>query len=254
MNTLLRLFGDFRWEDGIDILLVAFAFYILLLLLREARGLRVLLGFGALFLAGALAGRFHLLTVEWLLTNLWPVLVIALVVVFQPDLRRLMNRLVRYGGWGSGLQAEAALFQEITKAADELVKVKHGALIVLERGEHLDAILETGTRLDAEVTADLLVSLFMPGTPLHDGAVIIRAGRAAAAGCILPLSQNPNLSRAYGTRHRAALGLTEETDAMAVVVSEESGTISLVMAGKMTVNLDSETLEEMLALYGTKAP
>jgi diadenylate cyclase len=252
MSTLLHLFNDFRWEDGLDILLVAFALYVFLLMLREARGLRILVGFGALFLAGALASWFHLLTVEWLLSNLWPVLVIALVVVFQPDLRRLMNQLVRYGGWGGVFRGEAAIFKEITRAAKELVKSRHGALIVLERGEPLDSILESGTRIDAEVSADLLVSLFTPGTPLHDGAVVLRSGRAVSAGCILPLSQNPNLSRTYGTRHRAALGLTEETDALAVVVSEETGTISLVMAGKMTPGIDSETLEEMLTLYGTK--
>jgi len=252
MNNLDPLLRDFLWTDALDILLVSVALYFMLLLLREANGLRTLGVFGALFLTGAAATRFHLVTVEWLLTNLWPVLLIALVVVFQPDLRRLFNRLVRGGWWGSVFRGEAVVFQEITRAVRELVKAKTGALIVLERNEPLDQVLESGTRLEAEVSADLLASLFFPGTPLHDGAVVIRNGRVAAAGCILPLSQNPNLSRQYGTRHRAALGLTEETDALAVVVSEETGSISLAMAGKITPKIDAETLEEMLTLYGSK--
>jgi diadenylate cyclase len=252
VNYLLSLFRDFRWVDGLDIFLVAVAMYFVLVLLREVQGLRILLGFGVLFLVGVGAGRFHLITVEWLVTNLWPVIFIALVVLFQPDLRRLLNRLVRGGWWGGVFRGEHAVFQQITKAVRELVKDKHGALIVVERNEPLEVVLESGTRLDAEVSSDLLVSLFMPGTPLHDGAVVIRNGRISAAGCILPLSQNPNLNRTYGTRHRAALGLTEETDALVIVVSEETNQVSLAMAGKITPKIDAETLEEMLTLYGSR--
>ena len=252
MNYLNSLFRDFSWVDGLDILLVAFVMYFVLVLLREVQGLRILIGSGILFLAGAAASHFHLITVEWLVTNLWPVIFIALVVLFQPDLRRLLNRLVRGGWWGGVFRGESAVFQQVTKAVRELVNTKHVALIVVERNEPLEAIMESGTRLDAEVSSDLLVSLFTPGTPLHDGAVVIRNGRVSAAGCILPLSQNPNLSRSYGTRHRAALGLTEETDALAVVVSEETGTVSLAMSGKITPKIDAETLEEMLTLYGSR--
>jgi diadenylate cyclase len=124
--------------------------------------------------------------------------------------------------------------------------------VVIEREDNLQSIIDSGTKMDAEVTAELLVTLFVPHSPLHDGAVVIRNGKIAAAGCILPLSQNPNLSKSYGTRHRAAVGITEETDALAVVVSEETHTISFTMAGKITPEIDTETLEEMLTLYGAK--
>lgn len=252
MHYLLSLFHDFHWVDALDILLVTIVLYLLLVLLREVHGLRLLVGFGAFFLVGAAASRFHLITVEWLLTNLWPVLIIALVVLFQPDLRRLLNRLVRGGWWGGGFRGDQAVFHQMTEAVEELVRARHGALIIIERNEPLDAVMETGTKLDADVSPELLVSLFFPGTPLHDGAVVIRAGRVAAAGCILPLSQNPNLSKVYGTRHRAALGITEESDALAVVVSEETGNVSLAMAGKITPKLEPGTLEEMLTLYGSR--
>jgi diadenylate cyclase len=124
--------------------------------------------------------------------------------------------------------------------------------VVIEREDNLQGIIDSGTKMDAEVTAELLVTIFVPHSPLHDGAVVIRNGKIAAAGCILPLSQNPNLSKSYGTRHRAAVGITEETDALAVVVSEETHTISFTMAGKITPEIDTETLEEMLTLYGAK--
>jgi diadenylate cyclase len=252
MNYMTSLFRDFRWVDGLDILLVAVVMYFVLVLLREVQGIRILIGFGVLFMVGIVASHFHLITIEWLVTNLWPVILIALVVLFQPDLRRLLNRAVRGGWWGSVFRGQGDVFQQVTKAVRDLVKAKYGALIVLERNEPLEAILESGTRLDAEVSSDLLVTLFTPGTPLHDGAVVIRNGRVIAAGCILPLSQNPNLNRSYGTRHRAALGLTEETDALVVVVSEETNNVSLAMSGKITPKIDAETLEEMLTLYGSR--
>jgi len=252
MSYLNSLFRDFRWVDGLDILLVAVAMYLLLVLLREVRGFRTLVGFGFLFLVYAAASYFHLDTVVWLVTNSWLVLLIALVVLFQPDLRRMLNRVMHGGWWGGNFRNERVVFQHVTQAVRDLRKAGHGALVVLERNEPLDAILETGTKLDAEVSTELLVSIFMPGTPLHDGAVVLRNGRIIAAGCILPLSQNPNLSRSYGTRHRAALGLTEEPAALAVVVSEETGNVSLAMSGKITPRIEAETLEEMLTLYGTR--
>jgi diadenylate cyclase len=132
------------------------------------------------------------------------------------------------------------------------VKSRRGAIVVIEREDNLQSIIDSGTKMDAEVTAELLVTIFVPHSPLHDGAAVIRNGKIAAAGCILPLSQNPNLSKSYGTRHRAAVGITEETDALAVVVSEETHTISFTMAGKITPEIDAETLEEMLTLYGAK--
>jgi diadenylate cyclase len=252
MNNLATLFYNFRFADLLDILIVSYVTYQLLLLIREVRATRIVLGFAILFLATAIASQFHLLTLDWLLSNLGPFFLIAFVVVFQPDLRRIITQIGRGGFWGGVFQGEAALFKEITTAVRDLVKTRRGALIVIERDDSLQSVFESGTKIEADVTSELLGTLFVPHSPLHDGAVIVRDGKIAAAGCILPLSQNPNLSKSYGTRHRAAVGITEETDALAIVVSEENHTIAFAMAGKITPEIDGDTLEEMLTLYGTK--
>lgn len=252
MNNLITLFSSFRPADLFDILLVAIITYQLLLLIREVRANRIVLGFAVLFLVSVIAAQFHLLTLDWLLSSLGPFLLIAFVVVFQPDLRRLISQIGRGGFWGGVFQGDAVLFKNISNAMQNMVKSRRGAIVVIEREDSLQGIIDSGTKIEAEVTSELLSTLFVPNSPLHDGAVIIRNGKIAAAGCILPLSQNPNLSKSYGTRHRAAVGITEETDALAVVVSEENHTISFTMAGKITPEIDSETLEEMLTLYGAK--
>jgi diadenylate cyclase len=252
MNDLITLFSYFRFADALDILVVAYLTYRLLLLIREVRAVRIVLGFTVLFLAAVAASQFNLLTLDWLLSKLGPFLLIAFVVVFQPDIRRLITQIGRQGFWGGMYQGDAMLFKEITTAVKDLVKSKRGALIVIERDDSLEDVFESGSKIEAEVTAELLATIFVPRTPLHDGAVIIRNGKIAAAGCILPLSQNPNLGKSYGTRHRAAVGITEETDALAIVVSEEHHHIAFAMAGKITPEIDVETLEEMLTLYGTK--
>jgi diadenylate cyclase len=252
MNDLITLFSYFRFTDVLDILVVAYITYRLLLLIREVRAVRIVLGFTVLFLTAVAASQFNLLTLDWLLSKLGPFLLIAFVVVFQPDIRRLITQIGRQGFWGGVYQGDAVLFKEITTAVKDLVKAKRGALIVIERDDSLEDVFESGSKIEAEVTAELLATIFVPRTPLHDGAVIIRNGKIAAAGCILPLSQNPNLGKSYGTRHRAAVGITEETDALAIVVSEEHHHIAFAMAGKITPEIDVETLEEMLTLYGTK--
>jgi len=252
MNNLITLFASFRLADLFDILLVAFITYQLLLLIREVRANRIVLGFAVLFIVSVVAAQFHLLALDWLLSNLGPFLLIAFVVVFQPDLRRLISQIGRGGFWGGVFQGDAVLFKAISGSVQSLVKSKRGAIIVIEREDSLQGIADSGTKMESEVSAELLVTIFVPNSPLHDGAVVIRNGKIAAAGCILPLSQNPNLSKSYGTRHRAAVGITEETDALAVVVSEENHTISFTMAGKITPEIDAETLEEMLTLYGAK--
>jgi len=248
MNILIALITNFRWVDAVDIVVVSLVVYQVLLFIREVHATRIVLGLGFLFLAAAIASQAHLLTLDWLLSSVGPFVLIAIVVVFQPDLRRIITQLGRGGLFGGVFQGEAVLFKEITTAVKNLVKSRRGALIVIERDDSLQSVLDSGTKIEAEVTSELLV----PHSPLHDGAAIIRGGKIAAAGCILPLSQNPNLSKAYGTRHRAAVGITEETDALAIVVSEENHTIAFAMAGKITPEIDAETLEEMLTLYGTK--
>ena len=252
MSHLTTLFLNFRLWDILDILAVTWVVYQFLLLIHEVRATRIVLGFAILFLVAVAASQIHLLTIDWLLSNLGPFFLIAFVVVFQSDLRHMITRIGRSGFWGGVFQGEALWFKEITAAVHDLVKAKRGALLVLERDDNLQSVMDTGTKIEAEVTAPLLFTFFVPQSPLHDGAVVIRGGKIAAAGCLLPLSQNPNLSRSYGTRHRAALGITEETDALAIVVSEENHTISFAMAGKITPEIDVETLEEMLTLYGTK--
>lgn len=252
MNILIALFTNFRLVDAVDITVVSLVVYQVLLFIREVHATRIVLGLGVLFIAAAVASQAHLLTLDWLLSSVGPFVLIAIVVVFQPDLRRIITQLGRGGLFGGVFQGEAALFKEITTAVKSLVKNRRGALLVIERDDSLQSVLDSGTKIEAEVTSELLVTLFVPHSPLHDGSAIIRGGKIAAAGCILPLSQNPNLSKAYGTRHRAAVGITEETDALAIVVSEESHTIAFAMAGKITPEIDAETLEEMLTLYGTK--
>ena len=253
MNSLITLLSNFRFPwDLLDILVVSVVTYQLLLLIREVRATRIVVGFLFLFLATAFASQFHLMTMDWLLSYLGPFFLIAFVVVFQPDLRRILTQIGRGSLWGGVFQGEAVLFKEITTAVRSLVKMRLGSLIVIERDDSLQSVFDSGTRVEAEATNQLLVTLFVPHSPLHDGAVVIRDGKIAAAGCILPLSQNPNLSKSYGTRHRAAVGITEETDALAIVVSEENHTIAFAMAGKITPEIDAETLEEMLTLYGTK--
>jgi diadenylate cyclase len=253
VNQLSVLISDFRLTDAIDILIVAVGIYYLLLLIREVRAFRLIVGLSLLLLSSAVAKHFNLLTFEWLLTGLWTVLLIAFVVLFQPDLRRLLSRIGGGRFFGSVLAPGEPLFQEIVRAVKDLSRKRQGALVVLERGDNLQTFIDTGTPMDSTVTAELLGTLFMPRSPLHDGAVIIRNGRIAAAGCILPLSESPDLNKSYGTRHRASLGITEETDALAVVVSEETKDISFAISGRITPRIDGETLEEMLTLYAARS-
>ena len=191
MNNLITLFSNFRFVDVLDILVVSYLTYQLLLLIREVRATRIVLGFAILFLATVIASQFHLLTLDWLLSNLGPFFIIAFVVVFQSDLRRIITQIGRGGGfWGGVFQGDAVLFKELTAAVKDLVKTKRGALIVLERDDSLQSVFDNGTKIDADVTAELIVTLFVPHSPLHDGAVMLRGGKIAAAGCMaLPISR-----------------------------------------------------------------
>jgi diadenylate cyclase len=248
----LQLFAAFRWQDAVDIVLVAFVVYHLLLMIRDTRAMQMLQGFLVLLGFALIGIQFGLYTLNWLLTSLWAVWLIAFTIIFQPELRRILVQLGRRRLFLGFFKEEARLYKEITEACRALARRRIGALIILERDVNLKTYVDSGTPLDAELSSELLVTLFVTRTPLHDGAVVIREGRVAAAGCILPLTQDPNVSKQYGTRHRAAIGITEETDAVAVVVSEENHSISLAVAGKITPAIDSQTLEEMLTLYGPR--
>jgi diadenylate cyclase len=244
------LLHTFRLRDAIDILVVAVVLYRVFVMFKETRAVQMLLGLGGLMVASFVARRFELFSTSWLLENFWSFWVLALIVLFQPELRRALAQLGQSRLFqGMALVAReqrSHLLDDVVKAADALAGRRIGALLVLERNTGLRNYAELGVPLDAMVSADLLVSLFLPYSPLHDGAVFIRGDRVAAAGCFLPLSRNTQLGRAMGTRHRAALGLAEETDAVVLVVSEESGRISLAVAGRMESALDRDSLRRRL--------
>ena len=243
----------FRVRDAIDIILVALVLYRVFVMFKETRAVQMLLGLAALMAASFLARRFELYGTSWILDNFWSYWVLALIVLFQPELRRALAQVGQNPFFRvvtrAGREQQSHLLDEVAKAAQSLARKRIGGLVVLERATGLRNYIELGVPLDALVSADLLESLFLPYSPLHDGAVFIRGGRVAAAGGFLPLSRNAQLGRTMGTRHRAALGLSEETDAVVLVVSEESGRISLAVEGHMESPLDSEALRRRLAEF-----
>lgn len=235
------------WRDLIDVLAVTLVVYNLLLLIRGTRAVQMLLGMlfvGILYYG---ARWFELPTLETILESLLIFLPVAIIVLFQQEIRRALATFGSNPLLGLTRQQKVeSTFEEVVVAATALSARRIGALIVMERHEGLRNYIENGILLDAAVSFDLLMNIFTPDAPLHDGAVIVREDRIAAAACFLPLSNDPNLSKEYGTRHRAALGITEETDAVAVVVSEETGTISIAVDGDMVRDLDSRTLRSFL--------
>ncbi len=238
------------WRDVIDIALVAIVIYNLLLLIRGTRAVQMLLGI--LFIAAAygVADLAGLKTLRDILAAFILVLPIAIIVLFQQEIRLALASFGRNPLWGLGAHRKVeSTINEVVLAATTLAERRIGALIVIQRLEGLRNYIENGVGIDANVTYDLLINLFIPDTPLHDGAVIIQQDRIAAAACFLPLTLNPELSKEFGSRHRAALGISEETDALAIVVSEEKGMISLAMYGELIRDLDGKTLRNSLYKY-----
>jgi uncharacterized protein (TIGR00159 family) len=233
-------------RDTLDIVLVALGIYWLLLLIRGTRAVQILVGLIVLMVASAASEYFELVTLRLILEYFLSSAVLIIIVLFQHDIRRALARVGR--GFFPAVSAEQAsqIVEDVVRAAQALSGKRVGALIVLERETGLADQIEAGTALDAEVSKDLLVSLFQPHSPLHDGAVVIQNGRIALAGCILPLTQRADVPEGVGTRHRAALGITEETDAVVVVVSEESGSISLAVGGELLRHLDAPRLRGAL--------
>lgn len=237
--------------DVIDILIVAFVVYKILGFIRETRAEQLVKGLLILVIATFLAGKLNLYTMSWILNGTLTLGVIALVIVFQPELRRGLEYVGRSkivkSPFGQFNKEKAKLIvSSFTNAIDEFSKTKTGALIVVERETALNDVAETGTRLDALVSSEILGNIFYEGAPLHDGAVIIRGERVMAAGCVLPLTQNNSLGSELGTRHRAALGITENSDALVLVVSEETGIISLADNGRLNRFLDIKSVEKIL--------
>ena len=244
MELLIDRLSHFGWRDFIEVAIIAYLFYRLLLLLRRTRAMRMVWGLVVLGLIGVFANLAEFRALNFLLSNIYTYLVFGIIVLFQNEIRRLLTSLGRTaylrsmrGGRGSEIDP----IDEIVTAA-----TRHGAIIVFEREMSLRQYADAGIIMDAATSYDLLVSIFNPATPLHDGAVIMRQGRISAAACFLPLTLNPRLSRELGSRHRAAIGITEETDAIALVVSEETGKISVVVDADLQRGLDSKELARRL--------
>jgi len=231
----------------IDVLLVAVIIYEFLALVQGTRAALMLVGVGALGIAFYLARVGELTTVSWLMDTLLPYAVFALIVVFQSEIRQALARLGRGLTLSRTLASEADAYDDIVLAANLFSQNQTGALIVIEREVGLRTYIESGVPLDAHLSYDLLATIFRPSAPLHDGAAIVQGDRIAAAACFLPLSMNPVLSTQLGTRHRAGIGITEETDAIAVIVSEETGAISLAVGGKIERDLTVEELRTRLS-------
>ncbi len=238
---------EYWWIDVLDILIVAFIIYQVLQLIRGTHAVQVVLGGAVLALLFSASQWLDLQAVNWLVRTFLPYAVFGILVIFQPEIRKMLAHIGKtpLGGMFGAPRTEEIL-DEMVLATTTLASKKIGAILVLERDMGLKSYIETGIALDAHITYDLLINIFTPGTPLHDGAVIVQGNRLAAAACFLPLTVNPELSRTLGSRHRAAIGITEDTDALAVVVSEETGTISMVEGGRIRRGLDGRTLRQTL--------
>lgn len=257
LRELWALISGIQWNDAIDILLVALLFYFLFSLLkgtRSAVALRGLIGILLIsFLIYFLARLARLSALTLLFRSFWLIVVLMFILLFQNELRRALTEAGQIKLFRHFFTQGGEYVDEIIKAVNIMSKRRIGGLIVIERQNPLKTFIDTGVEIDSAVTSDLLRTIFAPFSPLHDGAVIIRNDRIVAAGCILPLSDDPTLSKDLGTRHRAAIGLSEETDAIVVVVSEETGTISLAVNGTLERGLQLETLKKRLTeLLGIK--
>ncbi len=246
MNFSWEILRIFSWKDLLDILMVSVFFYGILYFLRITKGLQIFKGLVILASFWLFAELMGLRTLSWVFEKLWTVGLFSLVVIFQPEIRKALSRLGQRTGLSVIKPVEERVVERIVRAVSFLSDRQIGGLIVIERGQSMEGIVEGCVLIDSLVSVELLITIFNPLTPLHDGAVVIRGDRVLYASCILPLSKSAQLPKKYGTRHRAALGISEESDAICVVVSEETGEISLAMDGKLQRNLDPEILKEIL--------
>lgn len=259
MNTVAGFFQDIGnlistigFADIVDILIVAYLIYMVIDLIRKTSSYNLTKGLLVLLVALWLSGLFKLTMINYLLRKAVEIGLIALVIIFQPELRKLLAKMGSrkfYGFFSAKAQDTSELDAAITQtvlACEQMSKTKTGALILFERNIMLNDIMTTGTIIDADITAELLKNIFYPKAPLHDGAVVIKKARIAAAGCVLPLTSNNNLSKDLGMRHRAGIGASEQSDALVVIVSEETGAISVAIEGMLKRNLDKQTFEKLL--------
>ena len=252
--TITKYIQLIKITDVLDIAIVAVLIYQLLKMIRETRALQLVKGIAFLFVLLQISAWMNLTALNYILKNVMQVGLFSVVVIFQPELRSFLERMGRskvgkifdFSSASSNESKVEIIINEIVSACVNLSKSKTGALIVLERDTKLGDIVKSGTVLNAEISSSLLENIFFANTPLHDGAVVIREEKIHTAACLLPLTQNINLSRELGTRHRAALGMSEVSDALIIVVSEETGKISIAVNGSLTRNLDGDTLAKAL--------
>lgn len=244
---MIELLRQIRWQDLFDIIFVSIVLYRVLLLIKGTRAAQMLAGIGILIAASFLSKYLQLYTMDWLVQSFWSQLVIVLIILFQPEIRKALAQVGESPFFQGFTSAEGLRsLEEIVRSAVALANRKIGALIVIERDVSLKDYVEIGTPLDAKVSKELLVSIFHPASPIHDGAVIIRGNRVVAAGCFLPITLGVDVSKSLGTRHRAAIGISEETDAVAIIISEETGNISVAIGGRLESPVDMGSLRDML--------
>jgi uncharacterized protein (TIGR00159 family) len=235
---MTEILGQLRWQDALDISIIWYLIYRLLQMLRGSRAMQMMIGLAVVLMAYVLSRGLGLFTLNWILDNFLASIILVIIVIFQSDIRRALTQVGTAPIFGAEkmVQRREDIIEEVTEAVRNLASRRVGALIVLER--------EVG--LNARVSRELIESVFLPGSPIHDGALVIQKRRVTAVRCLLPLSANPNLRTTLGTRHRAAIGVTEETDAVAIVVSEQEGTIALVVGGNLTERLEASRLRNAL--------
>jgi diadenylate cyclase len=243
----MEILSLIRWQDILDILIVTIIIYRALLIIKGTKAAQMLIGIGVLFLALIFSKYLGLYTIDWIIQSLWAQIVLALIILFQPEIRRTLAQMGEARFLPSFASAEELRsLEEIVKGAVALANRKIGALIVIEKETNLKEFIEMGTQLDAKVTRELLLSIFHPSSPIHDGAIIVRGNRVIAAGCFLPLTLSADISKTFGTRHRAGIGLTEDTDAVVIIVSEETGSVTTAIGNKIDKNVDMGSLRDFL--------
>ncbi|MDO5754692.1 MAG: diadenylate cyclase CdaA [Tissierellia bacterium] len=251
ISNFLTTMNNLRFLDIVDILIVSIIIYKTYNLIKETRAEQLIKGLLAIFLVKLASDWLELYTISWILDQLTTYGIFTIIIVFQPELRRMLEYIGRSNIWKKSfidIRGEEVnkIVEEIIRAVASLSRQKIGALIVFERKTGLTEVAETGTRLDSQISSELLINIFIPNTPLHDGAVIIKGSKIRAAACFLPLTTNKTISKELGTRHRAAMGVSEKSDCLSLIVSEETGSISVAENGKIDRYLDIETLREIL--------
>jgi diadenylate cyclase len=246
---MAEMIAQLRWQDGIDIGIITYLVYRLLQIVRGSRAMQMIIGLAVVLVAYVISRALGLFTLNWILDNFLGSIILVIIVIFQSDIRRALTQVGTAPLFGAAermVQRRQDIADQVTQAVMALAGKRVGALIVFEREVGLNEYMEIGTRLDARVSRELIESVFLPHSPIHDGALVIQRRRVTAVRCLLPLSADPHLNKSWGMRHRAAIGVTEETDAVAIVVSEQQGTVALVVGGNITENMDGARLRSAL--------